>query len=124
MQYHQASADVAHSVVTAVTPFLPLLGIFIGALLAGGFAVWNRRRGAVETRAPDVNEIWTRQAEDQKMLDAERRLRRRLEDFAREVLRAFLSYVHRVQAGGSVELTTYEQKILNAEVPTSANDKI
>lgn len=100
------------------TPFLPLLGVIAGGIVVGAFAVYNRARGAVETRAPDVNEIWRRQEAQDRALDVERRLRRRLEDLVRDLRRAFQGYVRRVQGGGSTELSHHEQKMFDASVPT------
>ena len=102
-----------------LTPFLPFIGTLVGAILVGGFAVWNRKRGATENRAPDVNELWTQQASQARALDGERRHRWALEDFAHDVVRAFHSYVRRVQNGGSTTLTVHEQKAHDAAVPTA-----
>lgn len=101
----------------AITPFLPLLGIVVGGLIVSLFGVWNRRRGAMENRAPDVNESWVRADSLDKALDQERRLRRLLQDILHDVLRAFRGYVSRAQAGGSVELTTSELKAHSTKVP-------
>jgi hypothetical protein len=59
-----------------VTPYLPFAGTLLGAAVVGAFAIWNRKRGNVETRAPDVNEIWQKQAHDALELDREYRWRR------------------------------------------------
>lgn len=109
---------------SAVTPFLPLAGVILGGIIVGLFAMHNRRRGAVENRAPDVNEIWVRQAEDQKLLDLERRLRRLLEDMYRDIRRAFIVYVGRVTTGGSCDLTSEEHELVNKPVPTIEDVKI
>lgn len=113
MQNLLTAASSESTFTEAITPYLPLLGTILGGILIGVFAIWNRRRGAVETRAPDVNEIWQQQALQSKELDAERKQRRHLEDVLRDLLYAFRSYISRVQGGGSVELTTREQKLLD-----------
>lgn len=106
------------SVAETITPFLPLIGTIVGAIVVGIFAVFNRKRGAIETRAPDVNEIWSRQAADQVQLDMERRLRRMLEDLVRDLRRAFRVYVTRVQSGGKADLTQFERQMYEASIPT------
>jgi hypothetical protein len=102
-----------------VTPYLPFAGTLLGAAVVGAFAIWNRKRGNVETRAPDVNEIWQKQAHDALELDREYRWRRRLQNFCDELLRTFRAYVKRVQAGGSTELTKHEQMFMESDTPTS-----
>lgn len=101
----------------AITPFIPLLGTVAGAIVVGVFAAWNRRRGAVETRAPEVSEIWQQQALESKSLDLERRLRRALEDMIYELRRAFKLYVARVHTGGSKELSEQEEELLRRPLP-------
>jgi hypothetical protein len=105
-----------------ITPYLPVVGILLGSILVGVFAVWNRRHGAVETRAPDVNEIWKQQAEQSAQLDLERKLRRKLEDYARDLLRTYRSYVWRVRGGGSIELTSHERRFFDIDPPTGENE--
>lgn len=92
-----------------ITPYLPLIGLIVGALLAGGFAVWNRHRGNVETKYPSVAEIWAR----------EERLATRalsLERWIKRILTAFDGYVNRVRAGGSTDLTPAEQAALDLDL--------
>lgn len=92
-----------------VTPYLPLIGIAISALIVGGFAVWNRAKGNVETKAPSVAEIWAR----------EERLSRRKDWLSNVVYRlqgAFRRYVARVQSGGPTELTATEQNLLDLDL--------
>lgn len=115
-------AESTLAVTTVITPFLPLLTTILGGMVVGGFAVWNRRRGAHETRAPDVNEIWLRQTQTELALDTERRLRRRIEDMFMELRDVFRLYVNRVQAGGSVELTDRERKLYETSIPTYPTD--
>ena len=104
----------------SVTPYLPLIGTVIGGMVIGFFAVWNRRRGAVETRAPDVNDIWLQQAKDNQLLDDERAFRRFLEDIVYDLLKLFKGYVNRVRRGGSTDLTTRELQYYQ----TSFNDLV
>jgi hypothetical protein len=106
-----------------VTPYLPLIGTVVGAIVVGIFAMWNRRRGATENRAPDVNEIWQQQNSQSRELDLERWLRRALEDFVRDLRRAFHSYVRRVQGGGSTDLAPHEQKMFDADPPSMDKTK-
>lgn len=112
-----AMNDGGISFTEAITPFLPFLGVIAGAIIVGAFGVWNRRRGATETRAPDVNEAWTRADNLDTALDHERKLRRLLQDLLYEVLSAFHFYVARVKKGGSVELTESERKAHDTKVP-------
>lgn len=101
----------------AITPYLPLIGIVVGGIVMGLFGAWNRKRGATETRAPDVNESWNRAEALDLALDNERKTRRLLQDLLYDVLAAFHSYTHRVQRGGSTDLTTREQKAHDTKVP-------
>ena len=103
--------DEGLSFTEAITPYLPLIGVLLGGLLIGIFGIWNRRRGAIETRAPDVNEIWQRSEQDHKELDIERSTRRHLEDCVYTLHSVFKSYVDRVRRGGSSELNTKELEI-------------
>lgn len=100
-----------------ITPYMPLIVAVVGALIVGGFGLWNRRRGAVETRAPDVNEMWAKQERDARALDTERAHRRHVENVLVSVLRAFRGYVRRVVSGGSVELTESERAAHDVEIP-------
>lgn len=102
-----------------ITPYLPLLGTIFGGIVVGIFAVWNRKRGAIETRAPDVNEIWQQQAYQFRELDAERRLRMRIQRYADELIRVFRGYVRRVQTGGDLRLTHHERLFHDTDPPTS-----
>lgn len=98
----------AQSITETITPYLPVIGILAGGLLVGAFAIWNRRNGAVENRAPDVTEMW-------QQTERSRRLRRYFEDLFYETRGAFRGYVRRVQAGGSTELTKSEQRAHDVE---------
>jgi hypothetical protein len=109
----------ATQISALLTPYLPLVGIVVGGVIVGVFQVWNRRRGAVETKAPDVNEIWQQQIYQSHELDTERKWRRRLENFAHELVRVFRAYVNRVQSGGSTELTHHEKLFYDTDPPTS-----
>jgi hypothetical protein len=111
-----ATAETFSSIIT---PYLPLIGIIVGGIIVGGFGVWNRRRGATETRAPDVNEIWQQQIIQSHELDMERKWRRRLENYSHELKRVFIGYVRRVLAGGSTELTHHEKVFYDSDPPTS-----
>jgi hypothetical protein len=104
---------------STIAPYLPVLGLAVAGMLAGIFATYNRKRGNVETRAPDVNEIWQQQAEQSRQLDYERKARRRLEDYAREILHIYRAYVRRVRSGGTVELTSAENRAFDSEPPTT-----
>lgn len=110
--------DTATNVSSIITPFLPFLGIIAGGIILGLFNSHNRRKGNVETRAPDVNEIWSQQALQSMELDKERKNRRRLENYIWELLDVYRSYVRRVQMGGSVELTRHEASYYRNDPPT------
>lgn len=109
--------STALSFTEAVTPWIPVMVILLGSVAAGIFGIWNRRRGNIENRAPDVNELWNRQAVQDKQLDLERMLRRSLEDFGGMLRRSFRGYVERVQAGGSSVLTEYERRAYDNPLP-------
>lgn len=111
--------SAAEAVNLVITPYLPLIGIIVGGIILGIFNVWNRRRGAEETRAPDVNEIWQQQMIQSQELDTERKWRRRLENYSHELRRVFIGYVRRVLSGGSAELTHHEKVFYDSDPPTS-----
>jgi hypothetical protein len=102
-----------------LTPYLPLIGVIAGAIVVGVFNAHNRRKGNVETRAPDVNEMWQQERLLAKELDAERKIRRKFENFSWLVLQTFRSYVNRILAGGTKELTYSEQSVYDTDPPTS-----
>lgn len=89
-------------------PYLPFVGSVLGVLLVGGFNVYNRKRGAVEGKAPSVAELWKQQEVDrQARFTAERALEK--------LRKAFRHYIDRVKRGGSTELTATEQSALDYE---------
>lgn len=96
-----------------VTPYLPVIGVAVGGIVVGVFAAYNRRKGNTENRAPDVNELWQQQAADHRELVIANRLTRQLELHLGKLWEAFVAYVRRVQSGGSTELTTKEQKLID-----------
>lgn len=116
---HQMQTEVTPTFSEVITPYLPLIGIVIGGIILGIFNAYNRKRGNVETRAPDVNELWTQQAFQSKELDKEYRWRRRLQNYTDELLRVIRLYVNRVQDGGSPELTHHEKLMFSSDPPTS-----
>lgn len=105
-------ADLQDSFTALITPYLPLITIVAGGIVVGIFGIYNRKRGAVETRAPDVNAIWVQQENQSRLLDLERRARRRLESMLGQLWSAYVGYVNRVQSGGSMQLTTHEMDIV------------
>lgn len=113
-----ATTDRGVTFTEIITPYLPLIGVLAGALVVGAFGLWNRRRGALETRAPDVNESWMRADAADRALDTERAVRRLMEDLLYRVLVAFRGYVNRVQGGGSTELTEKERTSYEARIPS------
>lgn len=113
-----AGIESAQDLTQLVTPYLPFAGTILGAAVVGAFALWNRKRGNFENRAPDVNEIWQQQASQSKQLDIERTLRRMLQDLVYDLKEAFRLYVYRVQSGGSKELTHKESQLLYKDSPT------
>lgn len=94
--------------VEAIIPWLPFIGGIIVALIVGAANIWNRRRGAVETKAPTVAEIWARE-------ERVSRHNRWLEGLVDKTRAAFRAYVERVQSGGSTELTTFERRALDSD---------
>ena len=107
MLYLAQVDELQGSFTVFITPYLPLITVAVGV-----FGVYNRKRGAVETRAPDVNEIWVQQEAQSRLLDEERKGRRRLEAMLGQLWSAFVGYVNRVQSGGSMQLTTREMEIV------------
>lgn len=110
--------DTAVGITQVVAPWLPFAGVIVGGILLGIFNTHNRRKGNVETRAPDVNEAWEEARTASHELDAERRLRRRLQNYSWELLYVFRMYVKRVRAGGSTDMTAHEQLFYDSDTPT------
>lgn len=113
------AADGVTTPSEIVTPYLPVVGVVLGGIIVGLFTSYNRRKGNVETRAPDVNEIWNQERQVSMELDKERKWRRRIENFSWELTRTFRGYVNRVQAGGDMKLTHHEKLIYDSDPPTS-----
>lgn len=111
-------ADATPTVTEVVTPWAAPSFALLGVIAMGVFAIYNRKKGNQETRAPDVNEIWLQQARDARSLDLERRARRHLEDYAVALLDTFKGYVRRVMHGGDIGLTDEEKKYVNSNPPT------
>lgn len=99
------------TVTEQLTPYLPVLGVLVGSILVGAFSVWNRRRGASETKAPTVNEIWLRE-------ERVSRYARRLERYGEFVSVAFKAYATRVRSGGDPTPTGIEQTALDEDMPS------
>lgn len=112
------AAAAAENPSQFLTPYLPLLGVIAGAVVVGVFNAHNRRKGNVETRAPDVNEMWQQERLLAKELDTERKLRRKFESFSWFVLNTFRYYVDRVLSGGPKELTFNEKSVYDNEPPS------
>lgn len=92
-----------------IGPYLPVIGIILGGIIVGAFAVYNRAKGNVEAKAPTVAELWAR----------EERVARRagwLQNKAWKIQDAFRAYVRRVMAGGSTDLTAFEQSALDIDL--------
>ena len=127
MLYLAQVDELQGSFTVFITPYLPLITVAIGGIIVGVFSVYNRKRGAIETRAPDVNEIWVQQEAQSRLLDEERKGRRRLESMLGQLWSTFVGYVNRVQSGGSMQLTTHEMDIIteskdfDATVPSKPN---
>lgn len=94
-----------------ITPYLPLLTAAIGALIVGAFAMWNRRKGNTETKAPTVTEIWARADR----LEFRARWAFRIQD-------AFRDYVARVRNGGNTDPTAEEQAALDKNLETTSKE--
>jgi hypothetical protein len=106
------------SFAEAIGPYLPILGVLLGGIVVGGFAIYNRKRGAVETKMPSVAESWA----ESRVLRAERdavdgKLSNLRQAFD-ALLALFRGYVQRVQRGGPPRLTSAEQAALDLPVGT------
>ncbi len=119
-------ADVANTNAPAawLTTLSPILVVVLGAVIAGLYAAHNRRKGATESRFPDVNEIWSQQAKQSIELDNERKFRRRLEDYSNTLLRLFRGYSVRVLSGGSPQLTAQEKFYIESDPPTASQHNV
>jgi hypothetical protein len=102
---------------STITAYLPLLGIVLGAVIAGVFNVVRGRQGDSSSKAPTVEAIWKRLDKIDRQLRLEREGRYTL-------LRVFRAYVSRVQQGGDIALTTEEQRALaDTEMPPPESDE-
>lgn len=95
------------SLVHDLIPYWPGIVTIIGAMIVGLFAVWNRKKGNMENRAPSAAEAW-------KEADLARGRLRKIEDAYWIIRHVFQGYYHRVSTGGSTELTTSEHEVINA----------
>lgn len=102
---------------TAIVPYIPLLVAVISTIGVGAFALWNRRRGAVESKQPSVSQLWEEDRKKEAELDLERSMRRWFETAFFDLRRAFRAYVDRVHESGSTTLKPFEQKALEAVPP-------
>ena len=96
-----------NTLVDQLIPYWPGIVTIFGALIVGGFAMWNRKRGNVENRAPSTSESW-REA------DTARKRLRIVEDAYWLFRHTFQGYYYRVRSGGSTDLTTKEQLVIDA----------
>jgi len=116
------SPDELQRFAEATGPFLPVIGVVVGGVVVGLFAIHNRRRGAIEGKIPTVAEAW----------DEARKAQKERDDYylklstARAALDAMLSlfrdYVARVKRGGTTALNPAEQAALNLPVPAGDED--
>jgi len=132
-----AAAQVEVTLAEQLGPFLPLIGVVVGGLIVGAFAVYNRRKNNVEVKMPSVAELWAKQVEQGEKLDAETDLRRKSDVKVEELEKrvrvadrrsdayaaalegtrdAFKAYVARIQRGGSNTLTKNEKALLDLPV--------
>lgn len=95
------------SFTEAISPYLPLLGVIIGGLIVGGFAVYNRRRGNVETKLPSIAEVWAENRLQGQELNTEREYRRFFEILTHRLGEALVSIASRFTLNGR------EQKALD-----------
>lgn len=104
--------------IGAWTPIITtIITVVVGGVIVGLFARWNQKRGAIETKAPSVSELWAEDRKKQAELDIERDLRRWFQDAFWALVRAFNSYITRVANGGSTSLRAFERKALEAKPP-------
>ena len=108
-------AEPAARGLEGIIPYLPLIVGVLVVAISSGVGVWNRRRGAVENRAPDVNEMWTE-------TEKSRRARRFFEDLYFELRMFTHNYVRLVQSGGSTDLTAEERAVYDRD--PFFNDKL
>lgn len=112
-----AEQEIDSNPAEVITPYLPVIGVIAGGLVVGLFSVYNRKKGNVETRAPDVNEIWQQQQYQGRELDRESTFRRMLQSWGYEIVAAFRGYVLRVQSGGTTDLLPHERRLHDQGVP-------
>lgn len=111
----QAPFDYTPIIVAFITAVL-------GAVVVGLFAVWNRRHGNREAKAPTVVQLWEQQARDAAA-------RRRAEDMYEVLLdmyyalrAAFRAFFRRVNSDQEIPLTPKEQHAID-QVPPSLDDR-
>ncbi|RFA14548.1 hypothetical protein B7R21_06275 [Subtercola boreus] len=96
-----------------ITPYLPLIGIMGGGVVAGVFMLARGRSGDSSTKMPTVAEIWKRMDDLSTKVDA-LSIELNKERSARVTLRSvFLAYIERVRAGGTHNLTEAEKRALD-----------
>jgi hypothetical protein len=125
-----------------LAPLLTFLGTVLVAIIVGAFAVFNRRRGALEAKIPTVAEIWRQQVDQEtrfnlkikEVSDKADIAKKEAEDSKKDrdtyktafvgLRTVFLAFVERVQSGGSLELTTAEHQALELPVTRVEEDDL
>lgn len=95
-----------------ITPYLPLIGVIVGGLIVGGFAIYNRKKGNLEVKVPSVAEAWNEARAVRAEYDDLDRKYRNLLDAYDALKRLFRGFVDRVQRRIHIELTHAEQTAL------------
>lgn len=100
-------------------PWLAPVLTLVGVLIVAGAGIWNRRRGATETKAPSVSEVWAESRLKSKELDGERFWRRFFEDLAHVLGRALISMTarHPAHADEQRAVDKYRQYLESKETP-------
>lgn len=93
-----------------------------GAIVVGGFAVWNRRHGNREAKAPSVEQLWEQQEKDRAARRRAEALYEVLIDLYYDLRAAFRAFYRRANMDGGFELTTREQAALDRLPPSLDHD--
>lgn len=100
-----------------LVPYVPIISVVIAGLIAGAWNIWNRRRGASETKQPTVSDFWNQlRAEERRRQNAERMYEILLGLYF-DLRTAFKVYFRRQQEGGSKDLTESEKDAVDVTPP-------
>lgn len=105
------------TLLETLVPYWPGIVTLLGFFIVGAFAIWNRRRGAVEAKYPTVSEMWQEDRRKESELDIERGMRRWFENAFYDLRRALHQHIDSAHDGDTNALKPHQRKALNATPP-------